>query len=1010
MVRFNTRMLGACCAAAIATSFSAWAQDDTPTTTPPAGSSDPLVQDNVVVTGSRIPRGNAESAVPLQVIGGEEFGELGTNDLAEVLVEVPGIADGVSQRGSNNNIQTAGLSTVSLRRLGDNRTLVLVDGRRVVSNSGNADRVSLSTIPGGLLERTEVTTGGASAIYGSDAIAGVVNFTLEDDFTGFQIDTSYSTPEASGGDEYEIDLRWGTKFANDRGYFLASGILIDEKEILADSSRPLSILPIEFDDPSTASGNSFANEINTPGCDPNNEDRHCFLPSFSGSVPGGVFEGDAWVTRDGVFVNDQGGLTDRAPGQDFFSDFDGFNFRPGRSLNGSREIINLGMTTSFELTPLATASFSAFYSDVESETKGGFETLNDDDEYNDGAGGVEEVGNIASDNPFIPQIVEDTRSGSVSFDRRLVELGEQSRQNDRETLRLITDLKGGFENGLGYELYATYGHFEQDQTNPNEVNFLNASFALDVEDDGAGGFQCADDDARAAGCVPLNVFGLNSITPEAANYIRYNGFASQSRTQYTAGGFVVGELFTLPAGAVKFVTGAEFRREEQDTEGDPDGDLVGGIDGDPTTPDADVTSLATFPSVSASYEVVEGFAELDVPIIEDLLTLQLAGRVGDYNTIGTIFSYNVGAVLEPIDGLKFRSQYSRSQRAPTITEIFSPPRPDSDDLDGPCDGLNPDGSGLDPLNGNGGAEAGTAILATVAANCLSEPGIQAFFADPDNAGDPFDDDGSVQGPNSGNPNVKEETADTFTAGFVLEPAFLDNFQLIVDYFVIEIDDAIGSLSTQDTVDLCYASTDFPNNRFCDVITRSQSDGSVQEVINFQENVGTEKVEGIDASINYDVEFAAIPGEFDVDLRYSHYFTEERTQIAIGGNDSPLSFLGELENPEDEFRARLGWRNDGLRIAYTLSFEQGGVDDINNHPDPDDDRFFKVGDEYFHRIYVGYDFGADDQYRIYGGIDNITDNFGPLLPTGLNNGSSRNIEGDINDITGREFYVGARLRF
>ncbi|MBV7257965.1 TonB-dependent receptor plug domain-containing protein [Erythrobacter crassostreae] len=974
-------------------------------------------QNTIVVTGSRIERTIEESAVPIQILGAEDIEESGTTDLAEAVLQLPGVSESISPQSSNNLIQTSGLSTISLRRLGDDRTLVLINGKRAVSNSGNSDRVSLSTLPAGFVERTEVLTGGMSAVYGSDAIAGVANFILEDDFTGVQLDGRFSAPEASGGGEFRINALAGTEFAGGRGYALLGVEYRNENEVFADSSRPLTIAAIEFDDPIPSTGSDgWTNEIDAPGCFGVDTDRHCLLPSFSSSTPGGVFEGDAWFVG-GQWFNDQSlRPANRPAGSDFYTDFDGWNFRPGRSNLPEREILNIALTTSFEFSDAATFSFTGAYSDVDTTYFTGFETLNSGDRLGDGT----TIGNMAADHPFIPPEVEETRSGSVSYNRRLIELGEQGRVNDRRTFRLIADVTGDLSDTLRYEVFGTYGRFKQEQNNPNEYNFLNARFALDIEDDGNGGFQCVDADARADGCVPLDIFGEGTISQGAADYIRYNGYGEQVRQQYTAGGFVSGTLFDMPAGELKFAAGVEWRRESQNTDGDPDGDLFAGVNGvrdlnDGATRDTpnfapdsdfDVTSLATFPSVSASYEVVEAYAEVDIPVFEGF-NVQLAGRIGDYNTVGTIFSYNAGAVWKINDDIGLRAQYSRSQRAPNLTEIFSPPRPDADGLSDPCEGLLPDGTGLTGIVGDG---AENADLAIVAANCLTEPGIQAFFADPDNAGDPFTDDQTgTQGPNAGNPNVQEETADTITAGFAFTPTFIPGLTIVGDYYRIKIKDAITSISTQNTVSLCYSADDFPNNKFCDVITRDGV-GAVTEVINFQENLDTEVVSGFDAQILYRFEPEFIPGRFDIDFRYAHYFEQEVSFEGIGGETITSSPLGEIGDAEDEFRLRLGYSDGGFRLSYTVTYTGGGVDDIAQNSNPTDDRYFKVGDQDFHRIYVRYDFGNGDQFRIYGGVNNIFDDYGAFVPTGLNNGSSYNLSNSLADVLGREFYVGARVRF
>lgn len=1002
MKNIQTKLLGCVSLFALsAIGSAAIAQDQSGSQS--ANSSEETVEE-VVVTGSRIRRSNASSPIPLQVFSATDLQEGGSTDLAEAIIQLPGVSESISPQNSNNLIQTSGLSTISLRRLGDDRTLVLIDGKRAVSNSGNSDRVSLSTLPVGFVKRTEITTGGASAIYGSDAIAGVANFILEDSFEGYEIDARYSTPEASGGEEYRVNFLAGQTFADDRGYVLFGASYRNENEVRADDTRPLSVWAIEFDDPISSTGSDgWTDEINFPGCGGQDTENHCLVPSRSSSTPGGWFEsGDAWFTN-GQWYNDQGGAyapSDRPEGSDGYSDVDGYNFRPGRTLLSAREVMNFGLRTTYELSDTIEASFTASFSKVDTVSHGGYETINSTDSLGDGS----RVGDIAADHPFIPEAVAETISGTVNFGRRAVELGEQARINDRQTLRLIGSVEGELADKYNWEVYGTYGRFKQVQDNPNELNFVNVRNALTIESDGNGGYQCVDADARANGCVPLNIFGEGTITQDAADYIRYNGHGEQVREQITFGASITGPVFELPAGDVQMAAGIEYRYESQNTDGDPDGDIVGGNDGDPSTDDYDITSLATFPSVESSYDVIEAFAEIDIPVT-NFMTLQGAARAGHYNTVGTIFSYNAGTVITVSEDLRFRGQYSLSQRAPNLTELFSPARPDSDGLTDPCTGLNPDGSGLSTIVGNGGENAN---LDVVAANCLSEAGIQQFFLD--NPGEPFEFDSSVQGPNAGNPDVKEETAHTLTIGAVLTPSFVPDLTIIADYYRIKINDAITSVSTQDTVSLCYAAEDFPNNKYCDRITRNAFDGTVEEVLNPQENLVDELVEGIDATVLYKFGFDAIPGNFDVDFRYSHYFKQETSFIGIADTLLTSSPLGEIGNGKDEFRAKLGYRNGPFRATYTVTYYSGGVDDIDQHATLDDDRYYRVPGFDIHRIYASYRFGNDEQYRVYAGVNNLFDSHGKIVPTGLNYGSSHNITSRMNDALGREFYFGAKVSF
>lgn len=991
----------------------AFAQDPASISQSPQQPTEQVAVDDIIVTGTRLRRPANESAVPLQVLTSEEITESGTTDLLESLETLPGVSAGTSPTNSLSAVHASGLSTVNLRRLGSNRTLTLVDGRRAISNSMSSDSVSVDTIPAGFVERLEVTTGGSSAVYGTDAIAGVVNIILKDDVEGLVIDSRVSTPFASGGDELRLEATWGTRFNDDRGYLMIGTSYREEAGIVADASRPESIEPVEFGIPSS---DAFARESCGPSARPG---QRCLLPDRSGATPGGVFDGDAWF-KDGRWYNDKSlrpidpttGTYDRGLNEDFNSDYDGWNFRPGNSLAPDRDILTVGVHSTFDFTDRVTARFTAMYSDVDTSYITAPETIADDETYGVGPGGLldyYEIGEILRTNPLIPAAVEETRSGDLSFDRRMVEVGNNARINSRETTRISADLNGWLSDTLEWSVYATYGNFYQEQWNPNEINFAKTKLALDVVSNGAGGYQCRSAAARADGCVPLNIFGEGSITPEAANYIRYNAYGDQSRTQYSAGALLRSDLVHLFGVGMRWATGLEFRRDEQDVHGDPDGDLVGGIDGDPTTNDVLVTSATVFNSLQASADVTEAFAEVDFELIPEQLNLQFAARAADYSTVGTILSYNAGFRWNVFEDLGIRAQYSRSQRAPNLTEFYSELRPDYDDLIDPCEGLLPDGSGLSPPRSVGGSSVD---LAVVAANCLASPGIQAFFRDPGYvAGTRFDAGTSAYGPNSGNQDLTEETADTFTVGFVYQPSWLNrNLSLIVDYYEISISDVISQVSTQNTVDLCYASTDFPNNRFCDVITRNPSNGQVVSVVNRVENLNEQVVEGIDASLNWRRIELGVPGRFDLDVRFSHYFRDEESFFDLTGELLTNDYLPYIGRPTNELRAKVGYRLDDVRVTWTATYEDGGVDDPVNSPNPGDLAYFALDGQWFHRVYFAYDFGPDENYTFYAGMNNVFDNIGPIYPTGTLGGSSYNINGPLNDVVGREIYFGLRAQF
>jgi len=958
--------------------------------------------ETIVVTGSRIRRTNESAAIPVQILDRGDLDEIGSIDIAEMLQEIPGVDADLSPENTSLSTQNSGLSTVNLRRLGGNRTLTLIDGRRAVSNSGNGERVNLNTIPAGFVQSIEVTTGGASAIYGSDAIAGVVNVLLKDDFEGFEVHARQSNAEASGERERTIDLTFGTRFANGRGYLLAGATYDDETAIFADATRPQSILPIEFDEPNRSridgqedNPDAFGSELGFGNCDASGD--FCMNPALSSNLPGGLFEGDDAWNIGGVWFNDQSLLPNdgRQASFGFETEIDGINFRPGRTLSPSSEVITAAIKTEFSLTPDVAVFFDVSYSEIETLSRNAALNATSGTDIGNAALQAanpalifEDIGRMAADHLFIPPEVEETRSGTVSWRRRFVEVGTRDRFNQRDTLRTAFGLEGNAWDDWEWTAYGTYGEFDQRQTYVNELNFLNLQRALNIEADGSGGFQCDDAGARADGCVPLNIFGEGSITPEAANYIRYTGQLRQERTQTTFAGNMNGELLQMAAGPMSAAFGFEYRREEQDTLGDPDNAF-------------EYTSVTPVPNISADFDVIEVFAEVDIPLVTDKLSLQLAARAADYSTVGNTFSYNIGGSWQPIPDIRFRGQYSRSQRAPTLTEFFSPPRGDFDGLLDPCDGLFPDGTGITPPPGS------TTDPAVIAANCLAAGplSVQPFFDDPDNAGSAYNFAGSVSGPNAGNDMLQEETADTYTVGVVFTPRSWPNLTLIVDYYDILVVDAIGSVSTQLTADLCFGAADFPNNRFCDVISRDTSTGFVQQVVNRQENLNELTAEGIDATVNYEGVIGALPGEFGLNVRYTHYLTDDFTFVGIDGPQLEDS-LGEIGETENEYRARIRWDWRGLRLSWSARYRDGGVDDLRVAAD--DPAFFRASGETFHSFFVRYELRDNPRVRFYAGINNVTDEMGPIIPIGLNNGNSRNIVSSLNDVEGREFYAGVRM--
>ncbi len=904
------------------------------------------VLEETVVTGSRIPKSNLVTAIPTQILGIAEISAAGSVDLGEILTQLPGVSLGLSPESTLASTQNAGLSSVSLRNLGTNRTLTLIDGRRTVSSSGTSQQVDLGSVPAGFVERIEVSTGGASAVYGSDAVAGVVNIILKEKFEGVELAMRYGDSDDGGERETTVDLTLGKNFADQRGNLMAS-FSFDKETAVSAADRDFAVKPLAFD----------AGE---------------FVTDLSSNIPGGNFEGgDAW-NSDGVWFNDQSLAPDdgRDPADGFDVDRDGFNFRPLQQVSPERERFAAALKADYEFGPGLKAFTSMQYSRIDTEAIRPPNFADDGDTF--GAFDDEnEIGDIPQDNPFIPSQVDATRTDSVSWRRRFNEIGHDARESKRDTVRFWTGLEGQVFSAWSWSVYAGYGRFKQDQLRRNQLNYQNIQFAINVEQDAAnpGGFRCIDATTRAAGCVPLNMFGEGSITPAMAAYIRANDQLDTKLEQTTFGASLLGDLFELPAGPVQAAFGVDHRREEQRTRGDP-------------VTQAGLTNSGEIPDIRGDYDVSEIYAEFSVPVLASL-NAEAAIRIADYDTIGTSDSWKLGVSWAPVEDVRLRAQLSSAERAPDIIELFSTLRGDFDSPNDPCDGVTAASTGV------------------VADNCLADPGIR----DAVNAEGQFVTlEDSVFAPNSGNLQLQEETARTVTFGIVLTPTFLPGLTLIADYYDIKIKDAIASVSTQEALDLCYDAPTSLDNRFCEVIDRGSA-GQITRVINQDENLNEIRSSGVDVTLGYDFALPLIVGQFNFQTIYTHIRKLEDRFDGPGGEEVVSERRGEIGNSVHSYQAMLEWSYASWRLRYRANYIGSADDDIEVSSSDDD--YFKVEPITTHDLYGSYQFGKADRYQLFAGVNNIDNETGPFIPNGLDAGSNRNFD-PAYDPVGRFFYGGFKL--
>lgn len=974
---------------------------------PVPGGADQILQE-VVVTGSRLHRDSFTVSTPLVSVDAEALVDTGLASLAEILIdEVPSLYESSGNTTTQSSIGATGVTSVNLRELGSNRTLTLIDGRRTVQNSYSGKYVSLNTIPAGMVERVEVITGGSSAVYGSDAVAGVINIITEKDKVGFGLNTRGGYTPEGGGEEVTVDADYGTSFAGGRGYLFAAATF-DRQYGIKNSDRDRAQIEADFDYNTTLLCNEMATEtgdqcVRDIASTADYRDR-------SDGIFGGVFEERSTSSQNagnGGFWYDESGLR-----SDWLEERDGVSSDIWEMIKVPDKQIAAALKVNYDLTDKTRAYVHLQYSRNES-----FNDKSPEDESEaDSVGTIDRItglpgqltpGSISRSNPFVPPAVLAGASGTIQWDRRFPEVGNITTDNKRTTWRAWAGLQGEFDlfdDKWDWDVSVGYGNFEQYQIRSNEIDVVKEAQALNAElaPDGVT-IQCADPAARAAGCVPLNLFGVGSVTAEMADWIRVNPILNPTIEQENFLAFVSGQLFDIPAGPVRTVFGVEYIRDSMDL-WVSDELAYGGV------------TFNLVPPIKGSIDVFELFSEASLPLAKTL-TADVSLRVADYSpkNISTVFSHTAGLIWEPVEGYIIRANFARAQRAPDIAELISPRRGDYDSFNDICDG------------------ATATSDATGHANCRLEPGIAATIA----ADGIFEDISRGYSPSAGNPDLFEETADTYTVGFSIAPSFLKGFRLAVDYFDITIADAIIEVDNEEILKQCYATsiTFGDPNPFCDDITRGP-DGQLQEVLQRQFNLNEQYTSGYDVALDYMIDLRRF-GSLQLAGRYTHisehgskYDGVDGLEVVDSNNQLNYGIF------KDVATASLTWRLNDLRVRWRTTWrgpivdDQGRVDDYVALFATNDERCAagaascvtnpEVPAYLFYPSYFRHDLSVsyDRQLRngaklgLYGGVRNLFDDQGPFVPsTGDNSAQAAgNYHDEYGGGVGRFLYVGAQLRF
>ena len=967
---------------------------------------DANVGSDIVVTGSRIARPTLNSPIPVTTVTQADLTRTGAVVIGDVLNDLPSLRSTYSQANSTQFIGTAGINLLDLRGLGPSRTLVLVNGRRHITGSTGEFLVDTNTIPTDLIDRVDIVTGGSSAVYGSDAMAGVVNFVLKRNFDGVSLNAQSGIADNGNRGTYRLSGTVGTNFAEGRGN-IALGLEYNQADLLTYADRPeltgiysgrnqiTRVAPNGAGVPER----TFLKGLHSFGYDNGGN----FIPYGDGnlldcnSVAAACRANGAprvfGFGTDGTLSEYNYGNDLRPSGNNNNQNGSGPTLRDKGTLNPGLKRYVANLIGHFDVSEAFKPFFEAKFVRVDSYAQG-TGTFNQGGSQGDGAEGETYLASgipVAFDNAYLdPQAAATIRSllpaGAQYFrvNRNNSDLGTRDEADRRDTYRIVVGAEGTFNDDWKYDVSVNYGEFRTKSkfyNNQFQSRFYNA---VDAVRNGAGQIVCRINQATVVdpSCAPLNILGEGRASQAALNYINTTSTSRGKATEFDVTANIVGDssqLFELPGGPVRFAVGGEYRRETAFSAYD---DTIKSGD----------TFFNVIPDFRPpAFAVKEAYGEIELPLLKDIsfakeLTINAAGRVADYKgSTGTVYAYNFGGIYAPINDIKFRVNYSRSVRAPTLGDLYASNSQNFDQLDDPCD-VNFINTGR----------------STRAANCAAA-GVPANFVNSVARA------GSTEFLSGGNPNLQAEKSRSWTYGAIFQPSFLPGFALTVDYYDIKITRVIQSVDAQTILDSCYDAPTL-DNQFCSLINPRQANSLfarpalLQSVVNF----AALKAKGIDFDASYNHRFGA---DTKAAIRVVGTWVRDRTDFPYLDEPSrPDRVKGELGDPIWNVNASVDLTHKNFTLGYQVRYigrqsitdweaqhDTNGVPALN--PTYADVVYYpKV---IYHAIRASVD--VDKRFTLYGGVDNLTDKKPPYGLLGNGDGDA------IYDNIGRAMYIGASVK-
>ena len=906
--------------------------------------------EKILVTGSLIRKGSFDTTTPVKTVDASDIEGVGAVNLGDLLGRLPSIVGDTTSASSNISEQDSGLNTVALRNLGSSRTLVLVNGQRYVSGMsvGSGYGVDLNSIPTAMIQRIDVLTGGQSAAYGSDAVAGVVNIILKKNFDGAIFDVQ--TGVSGEGDKETVDIEFSIGRNFDSGNVWASLGYSDDEGLMA-TDRDFSRV--------------HKNAVDT------DEDGILDTPQYVGSshVRGGRIDK----------YNGDGSLFTRTPDVETS---DAFNFQEYRSMLTPLKRMFAASGASMDLSDASRFDVTMNYSRVDSRAR--FEPIPLDTRNNifklsrGGTTGIDIAthpwfaGTTLGEN-LLADGITSLDDASLTF-RRLYEFGDRGAENTRSTFRVAANFEHDFDNYMYLRVSATHGVTDQVQTDYGDINLERARYALDVVDDGQGGYMCADQIARISGCVPFNPFALNGISNDAVDYLSADTGLKGEVQQTVLNATLSGELdFSVTDNVMNigFASGIEYREEKGQETPDP-------------LRQAGIARGNQIAKTKGSFDVVDIFGELNIPIVEQL-NINLAARYGDYSSVGETFNWTVNIDAPISDSFRLRGAVATAVRAPNVSDLFAGGAATSAIVTDPCNGID------------------AASTGNIAENCRSIDAIQRRI---DNQGAfvlTQVESQNTSGLLSGSENVGEEKADTLTAGFVFIPEQIDGLQLSVDYYNIEIDDAIAKTDRTVILNRCYSQS--PSNFDPDCGGLVRRDGRTGAALDVNAASGNEnKIEtaGVDIDISYETEL----GSGDLYVAFSENYLDKYNITGIETGDTQY-LAGEILFPEIRYNLNVSYTIDKFNVYWQMRYWDETKDRNDNSLITES--LNTIDAQYYNDVRFSYQF--NENANTYLGVKNVFDEQPPLLTADHKYQQAGTLSnGTAYDLVGRYFYAGLTLSF